>query len=1002
MQSCVRLKNKVLPWIRAGRNDLMGLEIITTKSKRRTYRSILKRAAVIVLCVLMTFSASVSLSLTAMEPVTAEAAAFTGWKNVSGKWFYYAKGSKKTGWVTVEGKVYYIDAKAGRKTGFATISKKKYYFSKSGVMATGWQTINGYKYYMGGNGVIRTGWQTISGKKYYFWTASGKGHYSNTLATKFFSVGGKTYYSGNDGVIRTGWQTINGFKYHMDSTGAIQKGVQFIDGKKYYFWPSTGNGHYSNTLATKFFSVGGKTYYSGNDGVIRTGWQTINGFKYYMTGGGAIQKGWQTIDGKKYYFWTSTGNGHYSNTLATKFFNVDGKTYYAGTNGVIRTGWQIINGFKYHMDSTGAIQKGWQTIGGSKYYFWTSTKDGHYSNTMALRFFKLNGNLYYAGDDGRIRTGWQTINGNKYYMDNSGAIQNGWQTIDGEQYYFWTQDGDGFSANTLAVERYVDGKYVDANGVYRKNVTETVSVNRLSDWVLSDTAAETGMYMHFNEGDLLDIRSGYELSLYDINTGKYLCTYSTGMIVPKSIYASVKVRKADGSSLTDENLRDIVSRIKVTSAEDAGYKAALQDIRGSSRLDPSSGFFEIAHRGAARYAPQNTLAAFDLSQKLGFSAFETDIRFTKDNIPVILHNETIDQTSDGSGKIADLTLAQARKYEFGSTYYSGQKIPTLEEVVRATLKNGTHEYLELKTNPSDSQLRTIIDIVEKNGMAPQTTWLIWDTSPGILTKMNDLIRSDTAIGMLTQEMTEESISQALALKEKSGREFWISANHNTVSEDLIGLAHEVGLKVNVWTVNDNSTAFKFFKWGVDSITTDGIVNMKNYMEAIGYTPESASEDTPETDDAAAGNGALPETDEAQSAGCSIPADTGSEKLTPAEDGNETETTAQEDAAAGIADTADMVEAAIPAVSEENTAGSAAAAEACSPADAAAADQQVIVPAEDTASQQDTVPTEDAAAQQDTAPAEDAAAQQDTVPAEDTAAPGVPAPAGSSDSAQAEF
>ena len=335
---------------------------------------------------------------------------------------------------------------------------------------------------------------------------------------------------------------------------------------------------------------------------------------------------------------------------------------------------------------------------------------------------------------------------------------------------------------------------------------------------------------------------------------------------------------------------------------------------------------------------------------------------------MILHNETIDQTSDGSGKIADLTLAQARKYEFGSTYYSGQKIPTLEEVVRATLKNGTHEYLELKTNPSDSQLRTIIDIVEKNGMAPQTTWLIWDTSPGILTKMNDLVRSDTAIGMLTQEMTEESISQALALKEKSGREFWISANHNTVSEDLIGLAHDAGLKVNVWTVNDNSTAFKFFKWGVDSITTDGIVNMKNYMEAIGYTPESASKDTPETDDAAAGNGALPETDEAQSAGCSI----------PAEDGNETETSAQEDAAAGIADTADMVEAAIPAVSKENTAGSAAAAEAFSPADAAAADQQVIVPAEDTALQQDTVPTEDAAA------------------------PDVPAPAGSSDPAQAEF
>ena len=168
MQSCVRLKNKVLPWIRAGRNDLMGLEIITTKSKRRTYRSILKRAAVIVLCVLMTFSASVSLSLTAMEPVTAEAAAFTGWKNVSGKWFYYAKGSKKTGWVTVESKVYYIDAKAGRKTGFATISKKKYYFSKSGVMATGWLKEDGATYYLDEDGIMQTGLVTIDGLDYNF------------------------------------------------------------------------------------------------------------------------------------------------------------------------------------------------------------------------------------------------------------------------------------------------------------------------------------------------------------------------------------------------------------------------------------------------------------------------------------------------------------------------------------------------------------------------------------------------------------------------------------------------------------------------------------------------------------------------------------------------------------------------------------------------------------------------------------------------------------------
>ena len=941
----------------------------TKKRKRQARKIFLKKGAVIILCLLMVFSASISLSFTVMEPAVTEAAAFTGWKNVSGKWFYYAKGNKKTGWVTIDGKVYYIDAKAGRKTGFATISKNKYYFSKSGVMTTGWQTINGYKYYMGSNGIIRTGWQTISGKKYYFWPSTEKGHYSRTMASGFFNISGKCYYAGKNGVIRTGWQTINGFQYYMNGTGVIQKGFQTIGGKKYYFWPSTGNGHYSSTLATKFFTIDGRTYYAGKDGVIRTGWQIINGYKYYMDSTGAIRNGLQTISGKKYYFWTSTKDGHYSNTLAVNFYRVNGKLYYGGKNGVIRTGWQNINGYKYYMDSTGAIRNGLQTIGGKKYYFWPSTKDGHYSNTLAVDFYSVNEKLYYGGSDGIIRTGWQTIDGRKYYMNSNGVVQNGWQTIDGEQYYFWTKSGDSHDANTLATERYVDGKYVDTNGVYRKNVTETVSVNQLMDWTLADTAAKTGMYMHFRKGDLLDIRNGYELALFDINTGNYLCTYSAGMIVPRDMYASVEVRKADSSSLTNEDLKDIVSRIKVSSDGDADYKASVQDIRKSMRLDPSSGFFEVAHRGAARYAPQNTLAAFDLSYKLGFSAFETDIRFTKDNVPVILHNETIDSTSDGTGNIADMTLAQTRKYDFGSTYYSGEKIPTLDETVQTALKNGSREYLELKTNPNESQLKTILDTVEKHGMAPRTTWLIWDTSPGILKKMNNLARTDSAMAMLTREMTEESISQALTLKKNSGREFWISAKYNTVTEGLIGLAHEEGLKVNVWTVNDNSTAFQFYKWGADSITTDGIVNMKNYMEAIGYTPEEA---TQEQDTENAGNSALPESDQNRSAdACIMAVD---ESCSTAQSGN---------AAADVTKASDMIESAGPSLSEDCNAAPDTQIETEDIEASSAADPQENAPTADAAVTQKAAPDPDPDAAQNTTPIIYDAEHQETVPTVDT-------------------
>ncbi|MBR3165412.1 MAG: hypothetical protein IKF16_04525, partial [Lachnospiraceae bacterium] len=297
---------------------------------------------------------------------------------------------------------------------------------------------------------------------------------------------------------------------------------------------------------------------------------------------------------------------------------------------------------------------------------------------------------------------------------------------------------------------------------------------------------------------------------------------------------------------------------------------------------------------------------------------------------------------------------------------SDEKIPTLDETVQTALKNGSRAYLELKTNPNENQLRTILDIVEKHGMAPRTTWLIWDTSPGILKKMNDLARTDSAMAMLTHEMTEESISQALTLKKKSGREFWISAKYNTVTEGLIGLAHEEGLKVNVWTVNDNSTAFRFYKWGADSITTDGIVNLKNYMEAIGYTPEEASQ---EQDTENPGNSALPAADQDRSADAGILADDESCSLTQ-----------PDNAAADITKASDMIEAAGPSLSEDCSAAPDTQTETEDIEASSAKEPQENAPTADAAVTQKAAPDPDSDAAQDTTPIIYDAEQQETVPA----------------------
>ena len=328
------------------------------------------------------------------------------------------------------------------------------------------------------------------------------------------------------------------------------------------------------------------------------------------------------------------------------------------------------------MGGNGQIRKGFQTIGGKIYYFWPSTSNGHYSCTMATKFFTVSGQTYYAGGNGQVRTGWQTINGYKYHMSSTGAMQTGWQTINKKKYYFYQSNSEGHYRGTMASGCYVGGKYLDVRGVYRSNVSEKAVVSKAADWKLESGKATTKMIMHFRKGDLVSMQKGYELILWDINTEKPLCTYSAGMVIPKSMYALVTVRKANKKNLTSAELKTVASLVKVAPKSSLGYSKALSTFRKNTRFHEASGYYEVAHRGASQYAPQNTLASFKLASQLGFDAVETDIRFTKDNVPVILHDETINSTSNGRGRIADMTLAQARKYNFGNKSIISATAPT--------------------------------------------------------------------------------------------------------------------------------------------------------------------------------------------------------------------------------------------------------------------------------------------------------------------------------------
>lgn len=113
-----------------------------------------------------------------------------------------------------------------------------------------------------------------------------------------------------------------------------------------------------------------------------------------------------------------------------------------------------------------------------------------------------------------------------------------------------------------------------------------------------------------------------------------------------------------------------------------------------------------------------------MSKQNNFFAVECDVCFTNDGVPVLLHYETVDRTSDGHGKICDLTFEEVRSFDFGSwksEKYAGEKIPSFEEFLRLCVELKLYPYIELKGNISSSQIDRLAEMVYESGVL--CTWI---------------------------------------------------------------------------------------------------------------------------------------------------------------------------------------------------------------------------------------------------------------------------------------
>ena len=227
----------------------------------------------------------------------------------------------------------------------------------------------------------------------------------------------------------------------------------------------------------------------------------------------------------------------------------------------------------------------------------------------------------------------------------------------------------------------------------------------------------------------------------------------------------------------------------------------------------------IAHRGASAHAPENTLASFLLAVEHKADAIELDAKLTADKEIVVIHDQTLDRTTNGIGRVKDKKLKEIKLLDAGFSYspdFRGEKIPTLLEVFEAVgEKLMINVELTNYSTPRDSLPDLVVELVRK--MKLEDSILFSSFNPLNLMRVRRLM-PEAKVAILASEGAAGSVSRSFIGKWFSPDYF--HPHYQDVSRELIEREHKAGRKVNVWTVDAPSEMQKLVQWKIDGIITD--------------------------------------------------------------------------------------------------------------------------------------------------------------------------------------
>jgi glycerophosphoryl diester phosphodiesterase len=231
--------------------------------------------------------------------------------------------------------------------------------------------------------------------------------------------------------------------------------------------------------------------------------------------------------------------------------------------------------------------------------------------------------------------------------------------------------------------------------------------------------------------------------------------------------------------------------------------------------------FWIAHRGAGRLAPENTLAAFRAGAAHGYLAFECDVKLSADGVPFLLHDDTLERTTDGRGRASEMGWGALSRLDAGSWHgrqYAGEPLPTLQALATWLLANGLHLDLEIKPTPGDE--------LETGRVVARTAAALWQGQavPPLLSSFRPeaLVGAREAAPALPRALLLDSLWPGWFERASALGCVAVIPRHTLIDAELVARVRDAGLRLLTYTVNDADEAARLQALGLDGLVTDAV------------------------------------------------------------------------------------------------------------------------------------------------------------------------------------